>query len=303
MRIRRSLCAPLAALAGVLILSACANLPGSGSGPAAPPPSPQEARAAVGRGLAARYADAVVEIEVVTTIKITVGNRTLPPQEVRRQINGTVLNAAGLTLTSLSEIDPRGAVQARTNGVAQRVQVNDVEFKEAKLRLADGTEIPARVVLKDPDQDLAFIAPLPDAAAGKRTFVHADLDHPAAAEVLGDYYLVARAAKVLQRAPVVREITIEGIAEKPRRLFLVNQVLLGCPLFDPQGRLLGVALAHIANGRPNGAIVMPAAELAQGAALAAAAAAKPAEGAGEADDSAAPSPPPPAGGAGEQAPP
>ncbi|HEX3730751.1 MAG TPA: serine protease [Opitutaceae bacterium] len=299
MKLRLSLFAPLAA---GLLLSSCATGPATGSA-AAPPPSAAEVRAATGRGLVTRYADAVVEVEVVTTIKITVGNRTVP-RELRYQPNGTVLSPSGLTLTSLSAIDPEASVQAAANGVPQRVQVNDVEFKEVKLRLADGTEIPARVVLKDPDQDLAFIAPLPDAAAAKRIFPCADLSNPAAAEVLGGYYVIARAAKVLQRAPVVREITIEGIAEKPRRLFLVNQVLLGCPLFDPQGRLLGVALAHIANGRPNGAIVMPAQAIEQGAKLAAEAAAKPAAGAADADDSAAaPAAPPSAGASGQQAPP
>jgi S1-C subfamily serine protease len=191
-------------------------------------------------------------------------------------------------------------VQAVTNGIRQRVQISDVEFKEVKLHLADGTEIPARVVLKDPDLDLAFIAPLPDAA--KRAYVYADLAHPATAEVLGDYYVVARAAKILQRTPLVREVTIDGIAEKPRRLFVVNPVQLGCPVFDPQGRVLGVALNHISNGRPSGAVVMPAADLAQGARQAAEAAAKPAENAADADD-AAPQPAPAGAAAGQQAPP
>ena len=36
----------------------------------------------------------------------------------------------------------------------------DCPVQEVKYRLTDGTEVPARIVLKDEDLDLAFLAPL-----------------------------------------------------------------------------------------------------------------------------------------------
>jgi len=89
--------------------------------------------------------------------------------------------ATGLTVISLGEIDPRSAA-----GLAAQpnLRMEEPDFKEVKLRLADGTEIPARIVMKDADLDLAFVAPLPESATSKARHI-GDASSPATSGILG----------------------------------------------------------------------------------------------------------------------
>ncbi len=239
-----------------------------------------EAEAKAGRELVKHGADAVVGIEMVVTLKLTMGDRAMPPRENKVDINGTVLNSAGLAVTSLAAIDPRTqfeAVRASMGAAGARLEVSETDYKEVKLRLADGTEVPARVVLKDGDLDLAFIAPDLEAApaAGPREFTPVKLDNPAEGTVLNTYFVISRAPKVLQRVPIVRPSVVVGIVEKPRRMFLMSDQQLGCPVYDQQGRLLGISVQNLSGGRSSGLVVLPAADVAEIARQAAAEAAKP----------------------------
>lgn len=228
-----------------------------------------DAEASAGRALVKRYADTIIGVEMVVTIKAMQGDRALPTQEQKREVNGTVLTADGLTVLSLGEIDPRGSLPPQMRGI----RIEEPEFKEVKLRLADNTEIPARVVLKDADLDLAFVAPLPGGDAHKLPFV--DLANAAKAEVLGNYYLIFRGNKQSQRTPMVQPNTVIGIVEKPRQLFMMSNVVASCPSFDADGRVLGVVFRHQVGDRANGFVVLPAADLADSVKEAVVAAAKP----------------------------
>lgn len=237
-----------------------------------------ESEAKVGRDLVNRSANSIMGVEMVVTMKMTMGDRVMPPREIKVDINGTVLNAAGLTVTSLAAIDPRAQIEAVRAGMGPagaRMEISESDFKEVKLRLADGSEVPARVVLKDSDLDLAFIAPELSPTADKHEYTPVKLTDPAEGTVLSTYFVIGRVSKALQRVPTVRPTLVIGIVEKPRRLYLVSDQQLGCPVFDLQGRVLGVCLHHLSNGRSNGIIVLPAADLAEIAQQAAVEAAKP----------------------------
>jgi S1-C subfamily serine protease len=238
------------------------------------------ADAKAGRELVKRYADAIIGVELVVTIKVKMGDREAPPREQRIEVNGTVISASGLTVTSLAEVDPQTAFEAMraVSSGGNRIELVGAEFKEVKLRLADGSEVPAKFVLKDADLDLAFMAPDVAAAdAPKKEFSFVKLEETATGEVLGDYFSLSRAAKVLQRVPLIRGSQITGIVEKPRRVFLVTDQNLGTPTFDAHGRVLGFSLQHFANGRRTGIVVVPAADIAEIAKQAAAAQAAPAK--------------------------
>jgi hypothetical protein len=232
-----------------------------------------DSAAAEGRALAKEFADTVVSVEVVATIRVTIGDHAQPPRENKIEVNGTFLSETGLTVTVLSEIDPRAAMESMMNARAfggQHVEIAETEFKDVKLRLANNTEVPAVIVLKDPDLNLVFIAPLPDASGKKRTFPFVSLGKEATGEVLRDYYLVNRAPKSLQRVPIVRATTIVGIVEKPRRMYLLSEVAPGVPIFDPAGLILGVTTQYLDNGRPTGFVVLTPGDVAELAAQAAA---------------------------------
>jgi hypothetical protein len=229
-----------------------------------------DTEAEAGRAVLKRYADAVIGVELVVTIKGTVGDRTLPQREVKRETNGTVISADGLTVIALSSIDPRMGLNM------PNARIDEPEFKETKLRGADNVEIPARVVLKDADLDLAFIAPEEKVAGRKFTFVN--LDAATEAQILGTYFDIARGPKVQQRTPAIRVINVTGLIEKPRRFILASDYSPGCPTFDAKDHVLGIAVRHLVNGQPTGNVILPAADVAEIAkqAVAAAAAPKPA---------------------------
>ncbi len=226
---------------------------------------PTPAEAVAGRDLVKRYADTIVSVEMVVLVKAG-GARGGQSREVKREVNGTVISPTGLTVTSLALIDPSAAAGGGRGGA----DVPETEFKEVKLRLADNSEVLARVVLKDADLDLAFIVPESAEAAAGRPFPYVKLDDAAEAAVLGSYAEITRVPKTLQRVPIVQMSTIVGIIEKPRRYFLVSQQSFGCPVFDLQGRVLGISLVYSSGGRQVGAVVLPAADVAEMAKQAAA---------------------------------
>jgi hypothetical protein len=232
-----------------------------------------DVEAATGRALAKQFADTVVSVEVVATVKVTVADHAQPPRENKIEANGTVLSSTGLTVTVLSAIDPHGAMEAMISARGmggQKIEIGETEFKDVKLRLADNTEIPAVIVLKDPDLNLVFVAPLPGAKGPPRTFPFVSLDKAATGEVLANYYLVQRAGKSMQRVPLVRQTTIVGIVEKPRRMFLLSELAPGVPIFDPAGLVLGISTPYLENGRPVRDIVLTASDVAELATQAAA---------------------------------
>jgi S1-C subfamily serine protease len=229
-----------------------------------------ESDAAMGRLIARRFADAVVAIKGTAVVKITMDDRTLPPTEQKFDVNGTIITPAGLTVTSLNAIDPRALFEtnrAQMSPGGQKITLGKTEFKGIKLHLGDGTEIPVKIVWKDVDLDLALLLPEGPAGGNGRTFTYVNLNEaPEAARLLGDYFQLSRAAEVLQRVVLLRVSSITGIIERPRRRFLVSTDAfpdtVGCPVFDSQGKVLGINVRLMENGLPKASLVFPSADLA-----------------------------------------
>jgi len=214
-----------------------------------------------GRQLVSRYADAIVGIELVVTLRLKMGDREAPPREQRIEVNGTVISKDGLTVTTLGAVDPQATFQAMGGSGGRGPEIVGSDFKEVKLRLADGRELPARFVLKDADLDLAFMAPeTPDAS---REFAHVKLEEAVEGALLDDFYFLARAPKTLQRVPLLRKIQVIGVVERPRRFYLMSEQAPGSPVFSADGRVLGITLQHFANGTRAGFVVLPSVDIAE----------------------------------------
>jgi hypothetical protein len=228
-----------------------------------------DAEATAGRLILRRYADAIVSVKLTVTLKMVVNGRSMPPNESNVDVNGTVITPEGLTVASLSAVDSNLIFEALRAQMSQSVAslgLDKAEIKGMRLRLADGTEIPARIVGKDPTRDLVFIVPENPPAAGGRTFTCVDLrEAPDAAMVLGNYYHLMRLSEAMQRAPVVRPSTVTGIIERPRRLLLISTDMfsdgVGCPVFDSQGKVLGICLRYVVGSQAKGIVVTPAVEV------------------------------------------
>lgn len=258
---------PLFAVAAALLAS-------SGSLYAAP-----EADAAAGRALAKRHADAIVGVELVVTVKLKAGEREMAPQERRVEVNGTVISPTGLVVTTLAAVDPQATQEMMRGGAGgggRGAEIVSSEFKEVKLRTADGKEIPARFVLKDADLDLAFMAPEPGTEGASREFSYIKLDDAVEGTQLSTFFSLSRAPKALQRIPIIRSTEITGIIEKPRRFYLLTDQSVAAPIFNAQGKILGITLVSSANGIQV-LVVRPAADIADMAKQAAEAQNKPVE--------------------------
>ena len=140
-----------------------------------------EEEAIAGRLIARKYGDAVVGVKGTVLMRMKVGDRVMPPNEQKFDGNGTMITPSGLTVTSLNGIDPEStfdAMRARFNASSggQSVELGKAEFKDLRLQLADGTEIPAKMAWKDAERDLVFLAPADGGVADKRTFTFINLN-------------------------------------------------------------------------------------------------------------------------------
>ena len=124
------------------------------------------------------------------------------------------------------------------------------QVQEVKYRLSDGTEIHARLVLKDEDLDLAFLAllkPAEKATEAKMAFVPISERRPATADARFDD----------PDQPHRRGLELHCHAEPrpdpcarltPRTCYISSSGGLGVPVFNHQGKMLGMISPREAGG-------------------------------------------------------
>ncbi len=147
-----------AAVAGVLVAAGAA--------------SAQDARAAA-RDVIKKWQDAVVNVRVVLKTRMSMGGREMQSADDSVDAVGTVIDPSGLTVMSLGSLNP-GAMMNKIVGASvgggggeNRVEISS-EPTDLKIRLPDGREMPAKIVLRDEDLDLAFIRPTDEAGGAAR---------------------------------------------------------------------------------------------------------------------------------------
>jgi hypothetical protein len=127
--------------------------------------------------------------------------------ESKTETTGTVIDPSGLTVVSLATTDPSSTVKdAYARAIAARggdmSQFKfDSELNDVKIVLADGTEIPADVVLRDKDLDLAYLRPSDKQA---KPLACLDLTKDAKAQVLDEVIVINRLNQAANRAPASR---------------------------------------------------------------------------------------------------
>lgn len=228
---------------------------------------------ATARHLHQTHADAVVWVFGVARIQLSAGNQAPPAQETEFEAIGTIIDEQGLVVCSYSALDPGSMFRGRpTNlpgGGAGSIQVR-TDFKEVKVRLADGTEVPASVVLKDLDLDLAFVRI--DMAAEEAEGIEltgVSLDDPAEPKVVDEVISLGRASRAYDRQPTVSLNRVVGVIRKPRPFYMAAVGLPGSPVFAADGRIVGIGVARMFQGRPAGQAILPAVDVAEIAAQAA----------------------------------
>ena len=114
------------------------------------------------RDVVKKWQEAIVNVRVVLKTRMSMGGREMQASDDPVDTVGTVIDSSGLTVLSLGSLNP-GAMMSKLMGSAggsgQPAVEITTEPTEVKIRLSNGRELPARIVLRDEDLDLAFLRP------------------------------------------------------------------------------------------------------------------------------------------------
>jgi S1-C subfamily serine protease len=193
--------------------------------------------------LAEAHRDSVVFLTALVEMEVSLGEEGPTKKEERKmEALGTVIAKDGLIAAPLSTLDVASNVDGRTvNSPRGAVKISAKgTTKEIKILMQDGSEIPATLVAKDPDLDLAFIRPENKDDAAKLNAI--DIADHAPIALLEDVILLGRLGKELNREAVVHTTEIISIVHKPRTFAKIGAHALGTPIFNREGKFLGLAV-------------------------------------------------------------
>ena len=214
--------------------------------------------------------DSVVMVSAIAKLSFTGSGASdapvnIPDKESKVEALGTIVDASGLIVTVLEQIDPSRSISGRTVPTAKgpvKIEASST-IKEVKVIMADGTEIPAEIVMKDADLDLAFIRIKTDSKEAKGlTFQAVDLKSSGKGDVMDEIVTLARTDEGMNRAPVVMRGQINMITKTPRTFLRGGGATAGCPTFLADGKLLGITTGHSMPGKnASAAVIIPAADV------------------------------------------
>jgi hypothetical protein len=223
----------------------------------APGASAEDVTADAAREVFKKHQNAVVWVSAV--IKTRGGGALaaiMGQQEQKVEAVGTIIHESGLVVCSHTNIDPTGYMNQmvgdmKIDGVDGKMEFKS-ELSGMKIRLADGTELPAKLVLTDEDLDLAFILPT-DTKKKQVPFVNlqgGDAGAGAAKEtaVMDPLVVLGRLDQTLDRQPAVYPARVNAVVKKPRTFYVCSDLqALGVPAFAADGRPLGIAVMRKQN--------------------------------------------------------
>lgn len=223
-----------------------------------------------GRDVFKKHQREVVTVQLVQKATYSASGRAGESQEAKQDITGTVVNPSGLTVLALSSTDPT-EMYRRMYG--DRVKV-EVEVSDVKILLDDGVEIPAEIVLRDKDLDLAFIRPKVKPAS---PMAAVDLSRAASVQVLDPVITLNRLGRAAGRAYSASVEHISAVVQKPRTFYIPDSSMTatssGSPAFALDGNIVGVFVmraltaggggASMNNSRPDNvtSIILPAEDI------------------------------------------
>ncbi|MCH2694590.1 MAG: hypothetical protein MK025_07740 [Acidobacteriia bacterium] len=184
---------------------------------------------------------AVVTVRVVLNVKRSIRGQTRD-EERKTEALGTIINNSGLTVASLSAVDPTTVIRTMMRRSRNSGNSIESEFKETTLILDDGTEVESDIVLKDRDLDMVFIKP----RQGEFSFkpVKLKLDHKKP-QLLDPVFVVGRLGKLGNRAITLNLGRIQSSVKGPRPYYICDTVIsvnVGCIVYDALGDPVGILL-------------------------------------------------------------
>ena len=229
----------------IVVLGLCAAV-------LAAPLSAQDSRGAA-REVVTRWQSAIVNVRIVLKMRMSMGGREMQASDDPVDAVGTVIDPSGLTVLSLGALNP-GALMSKIMGANSgggsepQVEITS-EPTDVKIRLSDGTELPARIVLRDEDLDLAFLRPT---KKPEKPLVSIDLNQSAKPSLLDQVLVLTRLGRVGGWTAGASLHDVGAIIEKPRTFYVLSGMMtgMGTPAFLTNGRVVGLlTLRQVEAGR------------------------------------------------------
>jgi hypothetical protein len=210
--------------------------------------------------MVAEKSQAVVTVKFVMKIKGAQGEA-----ENESEAAGVMIESDGVLLCSNSQLG---------GGPMMRPGVSATPT-ELKVLIGDDTQgIDARLIARDSELDLCWLR---IKEPKDRKFACVELAKAALPKLGERLYTLTRLGKYFDRALVVRETRLGGVAKKPRSLLVPSPSLgdLGLPVFSESGELVGVTVVQLPDAEElqaassmsafTGArgLILPAAEIAR----------------------------------------
>jgi S1-C subfamily serine protease len=218
-----------------------------------------------GRDIFKQYQHAVVTVQVV--LKVSYSSRS---SETKQDLTGTVVDPSGLTVLALSACDPTEMYQRMMGADASAYKL-ETEVTDIRILLDDGTEMPAEIVLRDKDLDLAFIRPKTKPASAMEAV---DLSKSAPIQLLDQVITLNRLNSAAGRAYAASVERISAVIQKPRTFYIPDSTMttttMGSPAFALDGKLVGLFVMRTINAGGGGvrnyrdnvtSIILPAADI------------------------------------------
>lgn len=211
-------------------------------------PASADAIGNTARELLVKNKGAVVQFTVVVKIG---GGAVGEEQNAEQEAKGVVIDPSGLIVTTNYAIDPTSIFASMGGSEA----MNKITSKVVSVRILtpEGDEIPAKVVLRDTDRNLAFLRPLTPPAA-PMPFV--DLKSGGKAQVGDVIFIYGRMGKSGNRGAEVNYSRVTGIVERPRLQYVIQPLAgngdFGAMAFNEQGAPLGLLSFRVAPGKRTG---------------------------------------------------
>lgn len=194
--------------------------------------------AAKGRDLVARQAAAIVRVTAtVKQDKAAFGIQFGTGGERTANAIGTVVDPSGIVVLAMGELKPQvGDVMIMVDGERKKFEQKS-EISKPVIHLADGTEVPARIALEDPETGLACV--VPEKPLDKPLACVPFQDGPQPRQ-LDHVMLISRLGEKSGHEPSVQVTRIAAVVSKPRRSYNVGEMFSGGAWFDLDGRFIGV---------------------------------------------------------------
>lgn len=214
------------------------------------------------RKLLGEHADCVTWVSVTVRVELSAGGRSMPPQEQKLEALGTIIADDGLTVLSLNKVDPTANILSRIRSPGASVNVN---YTEVMILMQDGTEVPAKLLLKDSDLDLAFVLPIEERKNEFKDIMFSRVPKQASEDelpvVLDEVVSIGKLRKTLYRQSTLRRGSVNAVIEKPRTYFVIENTSPGTPVFNSMGNWLGVVVYKMVSGRPSEIVTLPAMDI------------------------------------------